>query len=120
MDTFAASGDSDSQAVMRSIIQRIATGPGLSRAISEQEARPGSAAIIKDRTDPVRAAIFFIALHMTRETAGQNGRVLDSIRDYTLAVSADVDERVNLATPCDEPLRAPVRIEAGSIRVNPR
>jgi len=68
MSTPAASVDTDLQATMRSIIQRIATGPELSKDISEEEARLGTAAIFEDKVDPVRAAIFFIALRMKRET----------------------------------------------------
>jgi len=86
---------------MRSIIQRIATGPELSKDISEEEARLGTAAIFENRVDPVRAAIFFIALRMKRETAEENRGVLDAIRDYTDSVVADVDEVVDLADPYD-------------------
>ncbi len=101
MSTPAASVDTDLQATMRSIIQRIATGPELSKDISEEEARLGTAAIFEDKVDPVRAAIFFIALRMKRETAEENRGVLDAIRDYTTSVTADVDEVVDLADPYD-------------------
>jgi anthranilate phosphoribosyltransferase len=101
MSTPAASVDTDLQATMRSIIQRIATGPELSKDISEEEARLGTAAIFEDKVDPVRAAIFFIALRMKRETAEENRGVLDAIRDYTTSVTADVDELVDLADPYD-------------------
>jgi anthranilate phosphoribosyltransferase len=86
---------------MRSIIGRIATGPELSKDISEEEARLGTAAIFENKVDPVRAAIFFIALRMKRETAEENRGVLDAIRDYTVSVTADVDEVVDLADPYD-------------------
>jgi anthranilate phosphoribosyltransferase len=101
MSTPAASVDTDLQATMRSIIQRIATGPELSKDITEEEARLGTAAIFEDKVDPVRAAIFFIALRMKRETAEENRGVLDAIRDYTTSVTADVDEVVDLADPYD-------------------
>ncbi|MCG6864013.1 MAG: anthranilate phosphoribosyltransferase [Thiogranum sp.] len=101
MSTPAAFADTDLQATMRSIIQRIATGPELSKDISEEEARLGTAAIFEDKVDPVRAAIFFIALRMKRETAEENRGVLDAIRDYTTCVTANVDEVVDLADPYD-------------------
>jgi anthranilate phosphoribosyltransferase len=97
----AAAADTDLQATMRSIIGRIATGPELSKDISEEEARLGTAAIFENKVDPVRAAIFFIALRMKRETAEENRGVLDAIRDYTVSVTADVDEVVDLADPYD-------------------
>ena len=101
MSASAAAADRDLQANMRSIIQRIATGPELSKDISEEEARLGTAAILEDKIDPVRAAIFFIALRMKRETPEENRGVLDAIRDYTTSVTADVDEVVDLADPYD-------------------
>ena len=101
MSTPATAIDVDLQATMRSIIQRIATGPELSKDISEEEARLGTAAIFENRIDPVRAAIFFIALRMKRETAEENRGVLDAIRDYTDSVIADVDEVLDLADPYD-------------------
>ncbi len=101
MSTPATAVDRDPQATMRSIIQRIATGPELSKDISEEEARLGTTAIFEDKIDPVRAAIFFIALRMKRETAAENRGVLDAIRDYTSSVTADVDEVVDLADPYD-------------------
>lgn len=97
----AAVADTDLQATMRSIIARIATGPELSKDISEEEARLGTAAIFENQVDPVRAAIFFIALRMKRETAEENRGVLDAIRDYTRSVTADVDEVVDIADPYD-------------------
>lgn len=101
MSTPAALIDNDLQTTMRSIIQRIATGPELSKDISQEEARIGTAAIFENQVDPVRAAIFFIALRMKRETPEENRGVLDAIRDYTNTVTADVDEVVDLVDPYD-------------------
>ena len=101
MSTPADSVNSELQTTMRSIIQRIATGPELSKDISQEEARIGTAAIFEDQVDPVRAAIFFIALRMKRETAEENRGVLDAIRDYTNTVTAEVDEVVDLVDPYD-------------------
>jgi anthranilate phosphoribosyltransferase len=101
MSTPVTAAVDDLPATMRSIIQRIATGPELSKDISEEEARLGTTAIFEDRIDPVRAAIFFIALRMKRETAEENRGVLSAIRDYTDSVTAEVDEVVDLADPYD-------------------
>ncbi len=101
MSTPAALVDTDLQTTMRSIIQRIATGPELSKDISQEEARIGTAAIFENQVDSVRAAIFFIALRMKRETPEENRGVLDAIRDYTNTVTADVDEVVDLVDPYD-------------------
>ncbi len=87
--------------IMRSIIQRIATGPELSKDISEQEARAGMRAILNREVDEVQSAIFFIALRMKRETEEENRGVLSAIIDETQRVVAEVDEVVDIADPYD-------------------
>ncbi len=86
---------------MRSIIQRIATGPTLSKAISHEEARAGMRAILDGLIEPVQAGIFLIALRMKRETDDEFKGILDAIRDLTVAVTAEVDEVVDIADPYD-------------------
>jgi anthranilate phosphoribosyltransferase len=92
---------SDPKLLMRSIIQRIATGPELSKDISREEARLGTRAILENRIDPVQAAIFFIALRMKRETLDENKGVLDAVLETTLRVVAPVDEVVDIGDPYD-------------------
>jgi len=86
---------------MHSIIQRIATGPELSKDISMQEAKLGMQAILEDAIDPVQAGIFLIALRMKRETNEEFKGILDAILDATQRVTADVDEVVDIADPYD-------------------
>ena len=113
--------DTDLQLTMRSIIQRIATGPELSKDISQQEAHLGMKAILEDKVDPVQAGIFFIALRMKRETSDENKGVLDAIREATHGVTADVDEVLDIADPYDgynrtlpaSPFLAPLLAECG-------
>jgi anthranilate phosphoribosyltransferase len=92
---------SDPKLLMRSIIQRIATGPDLSKDISREEAHLGMKAIIENQIDPVQVAIFFIALRMKRETMEENKGVLDAILATTRRVTAQVDEVVDIADPYD-------------------
>lgn len=91
----------DPRALMRSIIQRIATGPELSKDISRAEARAGMLSILDGHIDPVQSAIFLIALRMKRETDEEYLGVLEALRDATHIVSADVEELVDVADPCD-------------------
>ena len=91
----------DPQKVMHSIIQRIATGPELSKDISQTEAYLGMKAILNGQIDPVQAGIFFIALRMKRETDAENKGVLDAILESTQRVTAEVDEVVDIADPYD-------------------
>ena len=92
----AAAGDA---ALMRSIIQRIATGPELSKDISRDETRRGMRAALDGTVDPVRAAVFLIALRMKRETDEENLGILDAVRETTDTVTAAVDEVVDLSDP---------------------
>lgn len=90
-----------SNAMMHSIIQRVATGPELSKDISLEEASQGTSAILRGEIDEVQAAIFFIALRMKRETDDENKGVLDAILKISDSRVADVDEVVSLADPYD-------------------
>jgi len=90
-----------SSALMHSIIQRIATGPELSKDISLAEASEGAAAILRGEIDDVQAAIFFIALRMKRETDDENKGILDAILKVSQSRVAEVDEVVSLADPYD-------------------
>ena len=92
----AAAGDG---ALMRSIIQRIATGPELSKDISRDEARRGMRAVLDGKVDPVRAAVFLIALRMKRETDDENLGILDAVLETSATVTAPVDEVVDLSDP---------------------
>jgi anthranilate phosphoribosyltransferase len=86
---------------MHSIIQRIATGPDLSKDISQEEAYLGMKGILENEVDPVQAGIFFIALRMKRETDAENKGILDAILEATRRVTAPVDEVVDIADPYD-------------------
>lgn len=89
----------DDGALMRSIIQRIATGPELSKDITRDEARRGMRLVLDGKVDPVRAAIFLIALRMKRETDDENLGILDAVLETTATVTAPVDEVVDLSDP---------------------
>lgn len=101
MSTAAELNTNDPNVLMRSIIQRVATGPELSKDISREEARAAMRAILDGVAHPVQAAIFLIALRMKRETDDENLGVLDAIRDVTQSVIAPVDEVVDIADPYD-------------------
>ena len=91
----------EDKALIHSIIQRVATGPELSKDISQDEARGGMRAILDGHVDPVQAAIYLIGLRMKRETPDENRGVLDGIIDRTERVTADVDELVDIGDPYD-------------------
>ena len=89
------------QALMHSIIQRVATGPELSKDISFDEARAGISAVLNGDISPVQSAIFLIAMRMKRETAEENCGVLQGIIDVAGSVTADVDAVLDISDPYD-------------------
>ena len=84
---------------MRSIIQRIATGPELSKDLSLEEAQLGLELIFTGEASPVEAAVFLIALRMKRETNDENRGLLAAVRRTTLRATAAVDQVVDIADP---------------------
>ncbi|WP_295387791.1 anthranilate phosphoribosyltransferase [uncultured Thiodictyon sp.] len=91
----------DPKSLMRSIIQRIATGPQMSKDITLEEARAGMAAILAQQVDPIQAGVFLIALRMKREADDELRGILDAVRDTTAPVVAAVDELVDIVDPYD-------------------
>ena len=89
------------RAFMRSVIQRIATGPEMSKDISRDEARVAMRAILEGQVDPVQAGIFLIALRMKRETDEENIGILEALRDAGETVTAGVDVLIDIADPYD-------------------
>jgi anthranilate phosphoribosyltransferase len=88
-------------ATMRSIIQRIATGPELSRDISREEARLGMRFVLDGAVDPVQAGVFLIALRMKRETDEENLGILEALLDASHSLIAEADEVADIADPYD-------------------
>ncbi len=91
----------DAQALMHSILQRIATGPEMSKSISEADARGGMRAVLDAQVDPVQAGIFLIALRMKRETDEETLGVLQALLEVTKTVTAHVDELLVMSDPYD-------------------
>ena len=91
----------DAETAMRSYLQRIATGPELSKDISLEETRHGMRLILNGEADPVQAGIFLIALRMKRESDDETRGMLEAIREATLQVEAKVDEVLDMADPYD-------------------
>ena len=86
---------------MRQYIQKIATGPELSKDLSREEARDGMRCILSGDADPVEAAIFLIALRMKRETMPENLGVFDALLEHTHQARTTVDDVLDLSDPFD-------------------
>ena len=87
--------------LMKSVIQRIATGPELSKNISREEAKESMSLILNGDISDVRAAIFLIALRMKRETADENLGVHDAMIDSVETLNISTEHLVNIADPYD-------------------
>jgi len=85
--------------LIRSVIQRVATGPELSKDISRQEAASVMRAILEDQVDPVQAAVILIGLRMKRETDEEVQGVLDGLQAYTSTVTCKSEQVVSIADP---------------------
>lgn len=86
---------------MPTLIQRIATGPKLSKDLSRDQARCGLSEILAARAHPAQAAIFLIALRMKRESDEENLGMLDALLGACERVFAEVPLLVDVSEPYD-------------------
>jgi len=86
-------------ALMRSAIQRVATGPELSKNISYEESRAVMLAILDGSADPVQAGVYLIGLRMKRETDTELQGVMDALRETTTQLNANIDDVVVISDP---------------------
>ncbi len=85
--------------LIRSVIQRVATGPELSKNISYAEARATMHALLDGSADPVQAGIFLIGLRMKRETDDEMKGVLDACRDRCITESVGLADLLDVSDP---------------------
>ena len=88
-----------SQTLIHSIIQRVATGPELSKNIELEEASEAMSAILNGEINEVQAAIFLIALRMKRETLEENLGILDALLKATDCQKANIEDVIDLGDP---------------------
>ena len=93
--------DTASDGLMYHCLQKIATGPELSKNLSEDESYRATSLILNGVSDEVQAAIFLIALRMKRETDEELRGALQALIDCSVCVTADVDDVLNLSDPFD-------------------
>jgi len=85
--------------LIRSAIQRVATGPELSKNLSREETRAVMHALLEGSADPVQAGVYLIGLRMKRETTDELKGVMDALQDRTTVVQASADNVVAIADP---------------------
>ena len=84
---------------MRSLLQRIATGPELSKNVTREEARLGMEIVLKGRVNPVQAGLYLIALRMKRETNDEMLGIQQALLEETRRTEARVDDLVEITDP---------------------
>ena len=89
----------DQNEILYRCIQKVATGPGYSKSLSQEDARDALMTILDGTADPVRAGVFLIALRMKRESMEENTGLLEALINTTKRVRADVDSVINIAEP---------------------
>lgn len=82
---------------LSAVLQKIATGPHLSKNLSEQEAYEAMSAIQSGDVHDVQAGIFFIALRMKRESPEEMIGVFRSILDAAPSQQLSVPELVTIS-----------------------
>ncbi len=80
-------------------IKKVATGPHLSKDLSQDEARLAMIEILSGKADPVQAAIFFISLRIKTETHEENFGILEALQACTEQKIVDVDNLLMLTDP---------------------
>ena len=79
--------DGSSDVDMYTCLQKIATGPELSKNLSEHEAYRAMSLILEEGVDEVQAGIFLIALRMKRETDEELRGVLKALKQASIKVT---------------------------------
>jgi len=90
---------------MRDVLQRIATGPTLSKDLPREDAQRAMRILLDGQADEVQAGIFLIALRMKRETDEELAGILQAINSGVEQRSLAVDHLVTLVDPYDGYLR---------------
>lgn len=90
---------------MRDVLQRIATGPTLSKDLPFEDAQRAMRIILEGEADEVQAGIFLIALRMKRETDDELAGILKAIQAGITPQPVAVDELVTIIDPYDGYLR---------------
>jgi len=80
-------------------IKKVATGPHLSKDLTQEEARLAMLEVLSGLADPVQAAIFFISLRIKTETLDENLGIYQALQESTEQSSADVEQLLTIADP---------------------
>lgn len=92
---------------IESYLQRIATGPKMSKDLTEAEAEDALTLILKEEVSKVRSAIFLIAARMKLETLKENIGYWKAMDKTTVRHPIQLDQLLQIADPFDGFNRVP-------------
>ena len=92
--------------LMREVLQRIATGPTMSKDLTVEQACRAMRLVLSQQADPVQSALFLIALRMKRETESEMQGVTEAILEGVNTVAVDCDALITMVDPYDGYIRS--------------
>jgi anthranilate phosphoribosyltransferase len=98
---------SDPAERMQTYLQKIATGPKMSKDLTREEAEDGLLSILKGSVSPVRAGIFLIAARMKLETVEENIGYWQALDRTTVKQEIPFERLLQIADPFDGFNRVP-------------
>ena len=90
---------------LREVLQRVATGPTMSKDLTRAEAARAMRTLLDGHADEVQAGIFLIALRMKRESEEELAGILDAIHAGIEPLTIASDSLLTLVDPYDGYLR---------------
>jgi len=97
----------DAAARMKGYLEKIATGPRMSKDLTEEEAQDALALILEGSVSPVRAGIFLIAARMKLETVAENIGYWRALDKTTVRREVSLEKLLQIADPFDGFNRVP-------------
>ncbi len=92
---------------MKSYLQKIATGPKMSKALTAAEAEDGLSLVLNGEVSPVRAALFLIATRMKLETVEENVAFWRALDRTTVQQTVNLPRLLQVADAFDGFNRVP-------------
>ncbi len=92
---------------MKGYLLKIATGPNMSKNLTEQEAQDGLSLVLENKVSAVRSGLFLISLRMKRETLEENIGFWRALDSSTHKQSIELDNLLQIADAFDGFQRIP-------------
>ncbi len=84
----------------RAVIKAVGTGPRGSRALSFDEARSATAALLAGEVSPVQAGAFLVAMRIKGETPTELAGIAQALRDAARSVAPDAPQSSRATVAC--------------------